>query len=82
MKEINKTIQDLKIEIKKRKEKKRKKSQRETTWETENLGKRSGVIDSSITNRIQQIEEKISGTEDTIENIDTNLKKNAKAKSS
>ena len=34
-----------------------KKPQRETTLELENLGKRSGVIDASITNRIQEIEE-------------------------
>ena len=48
-----------------------KKSQRETTKELENLGKRSGVIDASITNRIQEIGERMSGAEDTIENIDT-----------
>jgi hypothetical protein len=36
-----------------------KKLQSETTLEIENLGKRSGVIDASITNRIQDIEEKI-----------------------
>ena len=35
-----------------------KKSQRETTLELEDLGKRSGVIDASITNRIQEREEK------------------------
>ena len=59
-----------------------KKSQRETTLEIENLGKRSGVIDASIiTNRIQEIEERISGAEDTIENIDTTTKKkNVKCK--
>ena len=34
-----------------------KKSQRETTLELENLGKRSGAIDASITNRMQEIEE-------------------------
>ena len=44
-----------------------KKSQRERTVEIENLGKRSGVIDARITNRIQEIEERISGAEDTIE---------------
>ena len=38
-----------------------KKSQRETILEIENLEKRAGVIDASITNRIQKIEEKISG---------------------
>ena len=47
MKELNKTIQNLKIEIETI-----KKSQRETILEIENLGKRSGVIDASITNRI------------------------------
>jgi predicted nucleic acid-binding Zn-ribbon protein len=46
-----------------------KKSQRETTLELEKLRKRSGVIDASITNRIQEIEERISGAEDNIENI-------------
>jgi hypothetical protein len=46
-----------------------KKSQRETTLEIENLGKRSGIIDASITNRIQDIEERISGAQDIIENI-------------
>ena len=46
-----------------------KKSQREITLELENLGKRSGVIDTSITNRIQDIEERISGAQDIIENI-------------
>jgi uncharacterized coiled-coil protein SlyX len=46
--------------------------------ELENLGKRSGVIDASSTNRIQEIEERISGEEDTIENIDIKVKENAK----
>jgi Fe-S oxidoreductase len=57
-----------------------KKSQRETTLEIENLGKRSGVINASIINRIQDTEERISGTEDTIENIDTTVKENTKCK--
>ena len=61
VKEMNKTILDLKIE-----KKRVKKSQRETTLELENLGKRSGVIDASITNRIHEIEGTISGAEDTI----------------
>jgi hypothetical protein len=59
-----------------------KKSQRETTQEIENLGNRSGVIGASITNRIQETEERISGVEDTIENIDTTVKENAKCKRS
>jgi hypothetical protein len=54
-----------------------KKSQRETNPEIENLGKRSGVIDASITNRIQ---ERILGIENTIENIGTAVKENAKSK--
>jgi hypothetical protein len=57
-----------------------KKSQRETTLELGNLEKRSGVIDASITNRIQEIEVRILGAEDTIENIDTIVKENAKIK--
>ena len=56
-----------------------KKSQRKTTLEIKKkLGKRSGVIDTSITNRIQETEERISGSEDTIENIETTVKQNVK----
>jgi chromosome segregation ATPase len=72
VKELNKSIQDLKMEVETI-----KKSQRETTLEIENLGK-SGAINVSITNRIQEIEERISGAEDTIENIDTIIKENEK----
>jgi hypothetical protein len=36
-----------------------KKSQREMILEKENLGKKSRVIDANITNRIQEIEEKV-----------------------
>jgi hypothetical protein len=56
-----------------------KKSERERTLELENLGKRSGITDASITNRIQEIEEIISGAENTIENTDTTVKENAKS---
>jgi chromosome segregation ATPase len=75
VKESNKIIEDLKMEVDTI-----KKSQRETTLEIENLGKQSEAIDTRITNRIQEIEERISGAEDTIENIDTTVKKNAKCK--
>ena len=75
MKEQEKIIQDLKMEIETI-----KKSQRGTTLELENLGKRSGVIDASIINRLQDIEERISGAEDTIENTDTTVKEKAKGK--
>jgi hypothetical protein len=73
--ELNKTIHDLK-----KSGNGNKKTQRETTLEIDNLGKRSGVIDASIKNRIQEIEDRISGTEDTIENIDTAVKENEKFK--
>ena len=53
-KKINKTIQDLKMKIETI-----KKSQRETTLELENLGKRSGVIETRITNRINEIEKSL-----------------------
>jgi hypothetical protein len=46
----------------------------------ENIGNKSEAIDASITNRIQKIEERISGAEDSIENIDTTIKENAKCK--
>ena len=73
--EMNKTIKHLKMEVETI-----KKSQIDTSLEIENLGKRSGVIDASITNRIQEIEGRISGAEDTIENIDTTVKENAKCR--
>ena len=57
-----------------------RKSQRDTTLEIEILGKKSGTIDASITNRIQEIEEKISGAEDSIKNIGKTIKDNAKCK--
>ena len=57
-----------------------KKTQRERNLEIETLGKKSGNIDESISNRIQEMEERISGAEDTIENIDTTVRDNAKCK--
>jgi predicted nucleic acid-binding Zn-ribbon protein len=71
VKELNKTIQDLKMEVETI-----KKSRRETTLEIENLGKQSGAIDASITNRIQEIEERILGAEETIgKKIEITIKK-------
>ena len=55
VKELSKTIQELKSEVETT-----KKSQSETSLERENLGKNSGVIGASINNRIQKIEERIS----------------------
>ena len=72
---MNKTIIDLKREgdtI--------KNSQSVATLEIEPLGNKSGTIDLSISNRIQEMEERISGAEDSIENMDTTIKENAKCK--
>ena len=73
--ELNKTIQDLKREVETI-----KKTQSETTLEIETLGKKSGTIDESISNRIQEMEERISGGEDSIQNMGTTIKENAKCK--
>jgi hypothetical protein len=73
--ELNKSIQDLKMEVETI-----KKTQMETMLEIEILGKKSGTIDASISNRIQEMEERISGAEDSIENMDTTIKENAKCK--
>ena len=51
-----------------------------TTLEIEILGKISGTIDASISNRIQEMKERISGAEDSIGNMDTTIKENAKCK--
>jgi hypothetical protein len=50
----------------------------EANLEMENLGKRSGITDVSITNKLQEIEERISGVEDKVEEIDTNVKEKFK----
>jgi wobble nucleotide-excising tRNase len=73
--ELNKTIQNLKREVKTI-----KKTQSETTLEIETLGKRYGNINESISNRIQEMEERISGAEDSIENMGTTIKENTKCK--
>ena len=75
VKELNRPIQDLKMQIETI-----KKSQRETTLEIEILGKKSGTIDVNISNRIQEMEERISGAEDSIGTMDTTIKENVKCK--
>ena len=47
VKALNKTIQNLKMEVESL-----KKSQRKISLEMENLGERTGVTDANITNRI------------------------------
>jgi hypothetical protein len=70
MKELSKTIQNLKIKIETI-----KKSQRETTLEIESLEEIRSHR-ASNTNRIQELEERISGADDNIENINTPVKEN------
>ena len=73
MKELNTSIQDRKVEVETV-----KKTQMETNLEIENLGKRSGITDVSITERIQEIEERSSHVEDIVELIGTAVKENSK----
>ena len=73
--EMNKTILDLKREVDTI-----KKTQSEAMLEIETLGKKSGTIDVSISNRIQEMEERISGAEDSIENKGKTIKENTKCK--
>jgi malonyl CoA-acyl carrier protein transacylase len=70
--EMNNTIIDLKMEVDII-----KKTQSEATMEIETLGKKSGTI-VSISNRIQEMEDRIAGAEDSKENMDTTIKENAK----
>jgi hypothetical protein len=73
--ELNKTIQDLKME-----EETTKKTQRKTTLEIDTLEKKSGNIDVNTSNRIEEMEERISDAEDCIENMDITIKEAAKCK--
>jgi hypothetical protein len=72
--EMKKTILDLKREIDTI-----KKTQSEAMLEIETLGKKSGTIDASISNKIQEMEERISVAEDSII-ISTTIKENTKCK--
>jgi hypothetical protein len=69
---MNKTNLDLKMEIKTI-----KKSQRETPGvrKSKKEIRKKEAIDAGITNRIKDIEERISGAEDTIENTDKTVRK-------
>jgi chromosome segregation ATPase len=73
--EMNKSIVDLKREVDTI-----KKTQSEATLEIDTLGNKSGTIDASISNRIQEMEERISGAEDSIKNISKTIKENTKRK--
>jgi chromosome segregation ATPase len=71
--EMSKTILDLKREMDTI-----KKTQSEATLEIETLGKTSGTIDASISNRIQEMEDRISGAENSIETMSTTIKEKVK----
>jgi hypothetical protein len=73
--ELNKTILGLKREVDTI-----KKTHREANLEIEILGKKSRTIDSSISNKIQEMEERILSTEDSPENMGTANRENAKCK--
>lgn len=75
MKERNKKVHDPKIETEAM-----KKTYTEGILEMENLGTLTGTTEASLTNRIQDMKERISGNEDTIEEMDTVVKENVKSK--
>ena len=54
----------------------------EANLEMENLEKRSGITEVRITIRRQKTEERISGIENTMEEINTTGKENSKHKNS
>jgi len=70
-----KQVKELKMEIEAI-----KKEQRKKTLDIENQRKRQGVVNTNITNRIKEIEERNSGAEDSIEIIDTTVKDIVKRK--
>ena len=74
---MNKTIQDLKMEMESI-----KKTQTVIVGivEIENIGNQTGITDASITNRIQEMEVRIWGVVDTVEETDTLVKENVKSK--
>ena len=55
------------------------KTQTEKGLDMENLGKWTGTTEISITNRIQKIEERISGAEVTKKEMDSLIKENIKS---
>ena len=62
IKQVMETVQELKTEMEAM-----KKTQTEGHLDMENLGEQTETTESSITNRIKEIEERISESEDTIE---------------
>ena len=77
MKETLETVQSMKAEIDTI-----KKTQNEAMLDLERLDKRSGTKDVSITNRIQEMEERISAIEDSLEDLHSSTKENLKSNKS
>ena len=74
IKQVMETVQELKTEMEAM-----KKTQNEGRLDMENLGKWTETTESSMTNRIQETEEWISDSEDTIEKINALIKENSKS---
>jgi hypothetical protein len=72
---MNKTIQGLKMEIEVI-----KKTQTEGIPKMENAGKQTGTTEASISIRMQETEDSVSGLKDMIEEIDTSVKENVVSK--
>lgn len=56
--------------------------QNEVTLEKKNVRAWAGTPEASLTDRIQEREERMSVTEDKVEEMDTSVKKNVKLKNS
>ena len=74
IKQVMESVQELKTEMEAV-----KKTQTKDRQDMENLGKQTETSGTSITNRIQEIEERISDYEDTIEKINALTKENSKS---
>lgn len=68
---MTKTVQDLIMKIEAT-----KKTQTKGTLEIKNLGMWTGITDSSLNNRTQEMENRILGIKDTEEGMDTSVIKN------
>ena len=74
IKQVMESVQELKTKMEAV-----RKTQTEDRLDMENLGKQTETSGTSITNRIQEIEERISDYEDTIEKINALTKENSKS---
>jgi hypothetical protein len=75
----NKQVQEI-VRVLKMKIEEIKKTQTEGILGMQNLGNRTGSTDASITNRIQEMEGRISRSEHMIEEIDSSVKENVKSR--